>query len=236
VKATLHWVSATHALPAEVRLYDTLFTTPEPGEADAESDFKAFLNPNSLETLTACRVEPSLAGAVPGSRYQFERLGYFCMDTVDSSDKAFVFNRTVTLRDPWAKIRKAAMARPEPSTQEKAKEPEPFRREITLNDFEKMDLRVGVVREAGLVEESKKLVKLLVDLGEGRLRQIFAGIKAGYPEPSVLVGKKVVVVANLKPRQMKFGLSEGMVLSGGDGGRLCLASFDGDLLPGDRVT
>jgi glutaminyl-tRNA synthetase len=236
VKATLHWVSAAHALPAEVRLYDTLFTTPDPGEAGEESDFKAFLNPNSLETLTASRVEPSLAGAVPGSRYQFERLGYFCMDAVDSSDKTLVFNRTVTLRDPWAKIRKAETARPEPPKQQKAKEPEPPRGEITINDFEKMDLRVGVVREASLVKESKKLVKLMVDLGEGRLRQIFAGIKAGYPEPSSLVGKKVVVVANLKPRQMKFGLSEGMVLSGGDGARLCLASFDGDVLPGDRVT
>ena len=239
VKATLHWVSEAHALPAEVRLYEPLFATPDPGEAAAERDFKAFLNPNSLKTLTSCRVEPSLAGATPGSRYQFERLGYFCVDTVDSSDKTLVFNRTVTLRDPWAKIQKADMASQEVSTKEKAakaKEPEPIGKEITMDDFEKMDLRVGVVREASLVEESKKLVKLLVDLGEGRLRQIFAGIQAGYPEPSALVGKKVVVVANLKPRQMKFGLSEGMVLSGWDAGRMCVASFDGDVLPGDRVT
>jgi len=76
----------------------------------------------------------------------------------------------------------------------------------------------------------------MVDLGEGRLRQIFAGISTGYPDPSALVGKKVVVLANLKPRQMKFGLSEGMILSGGDEGQLCVAAFDGEVLPGDPVT
>ena len=96
VRGTLHWVSASHSIEAEVRLYDRLFE-----EANTTS-----LNPNSLETLTSCRVEPSLAGAAPGSRYQFERLGYFCVDSVDSSDERLVFNRTVTLRDSWAKIEK----------------------------------------------------------------------------------------------------------------------------------
>jgi glutaminyl-tRNA synthetase len=106
VKGTLHWVSAPHALEAEVRLYDYLFTKPDPGEVEDGSDFKANLNPNSLETLTSCRVEPGLAGAVPGSRYQFLRLGYFCVDP-DSTHGALVFNQTVSLRDTWAKIRKA---------------------------------------------------------------------------------------------------------------------------------
>jgi glutaminyl-tRNA synthetase len=106
VKGTLHWVSAAHSLEAEVRLYDRLFEKASPsGEKDGR-DFKTYLNPNSLETLTACRVEPSLAGAAPGSLYQFERLGYFCVDSVDSSDTSLVFNRTVTLRDSWAKIEK----------------------------------------------------------------------------------------------------------------------------------
>ena len=100
VKATLHWVSAAHALPAEVRLYDSLFTTPNPGEAE---DFTAVLNPNSLETLTSCRVEPGLANATPGSRYQFERQGYFCVDAEASAGR-LVFNRTVSLKDEWAKI------------------------------------------------------------------------------------------------------------------------------------
>ena len=102
VKATIHWVSAAHSVPAEVRLYDRLFSVADPLGTD--SDYTEYLNPKSLETLRSCRLEPGMADAVPGSRYQFERLGYFCVDSVDSSDKALVFNRTVTLRDSWAKI------------------------------------------------------------------------------------------------------------------------------------
>jgi len=106
VKATLHWVSAAHSLKAEVRLYDHLFIEANPGEAKDAGDYKSYLNPDSLQRLTSCRVEPSLAGAAPGSRYQFERQGYFCVDSVDSSDDILVFNRTVSLRDSWAKIEK----------------------------------------------------------------------------------------------------------------------------------
>ncbi len=106
VQATLHWVSADHALEAEVRLYDQLFTKEDPDDAAEGSDFKANLNPESLETLKSCRVEPSLADSAPGSRYQFERLGYFCVDSVDSSDGALVFNRTVPLRDSWARAQR----------------------------------------------------------------------------------------------------------------------------------
>jgi glutaminyl-tRNA synthetase len=102
VKATLHWVSASHAHPAEVRLYDHLFTTEDPG---AEEDFKSCLNPDSLEVLTSCLVEPSLKGAALESKYQFERQGYFCLDP-DSTAEKLVFNRTVSLRDTWAKIQK----------------------------------------------------------------------------------------------------------------------------------
>jgi len=107
VKATLHWVSADHALEAEVRLYDRLFLKANPLGEKGEADFKTLLNPDSLETLTSSRVEPSLSGAAPGSIYQFERQGYFCVDSVDSSEGRLVFNRTVTLRDRWAKIQKA---------------------------------------------------------------------------------------------------------------------------------
>jgi glutaminyl-tRNA synthetase len=103
VKATLHWVSASHAVPAEVRLYDRLFTRPEPG-AEHGGDFLADINPRSLEVLPSCRLEPSLAGAAPGSFYQFERQGYFCADPKDSAPGGLVFNRTVTLKDPWAKL------------------------------------------------------------------------------------------------------------------------------------
>jgi len=107
VRGTIHWVSAAHALEAEVRLYDHLFTRENPLDDDEGGDFRQCLNPQSLEMLTSCRVEPSLSGAAPGSRYQFERLGYFCVDSVDSSKESLVFNRTVTLRDTWAKIEKA---------------------------------------------------------------------------------------------------------------------------------
>jgi glutaminyl-tRNA synthetase len=107
VKATLHWVSAAHALEAEVRLYDHLFANANPSDDEEGVDFTASLNPQSLEVLQSCRVEPSLAGAAPGDRYQFERLGYFCIDPVDFAPEALVFNRTVTLRDTWAKIEKS---------------------------------------------------------------------------------------------------------------------------------
>ena len=106
VKATLHWVSAAHAIPAEVRLYDHLFTKENPDNVPEGQDFTANLNPHSLEVLSCCWVEPSLADTKPGSRYQFERIGYFCVDP-DASDKKLIFNRTVSLRDRWAKIEKA---------------------------------------------------------------------------------------------------------------------------------
>jgi len=106
VKATLHWVSAAHALTAEVRLYDHLFTAENPEDVEEGADWTRNINPNSLEILTSCRVEPHLGAATPGSRYQFERLGYFCVDAVDPSGGLMIFNRTITLRDTWAKIEK----------------------------------------------------------------------------------------------------------------------------------
>jgi glutaminyl-tRNA synthetase len=107
VKGTLHWVSAKHAIAAQVRLYEHLFTKENPNELEEGKDFTSFINPKSLEILNGCMLEPSLAGAPPSTRYQFERLGYFCVDSKDSSPEAPVFNRTVTLRDTWAKILKA---------------------------------------------------------------------------------------------------------------------------------
>ena len=105
VKGTIHWVSAEHALDAEVRLYENLFTKEDPNDVPEGQEFTANLNPSSLEVLTGARLEPSLAVAKPGDRYQFERLGYFCVDP-DSKPGALVFNRTVPLRDSWAKIEK----------------------------------------------------------------------------------------------------------------------------------
>ena len=106
VKATLHWVSSAHALNAEVRLYDRLFTVEEPGKVD---DYRPVINPASLEVVAGARVEPSAATAPPGTRFQFERIGYFCVDT-DSTPERPVFNRTVTLKDTWAKIEQKAVS------------------------------------------------------------------------------------------------------------------------------
>jgi glutaminyl-tRNA synthetase len=102
VKATLHWVSAAHAIDAEVRLYDRLFAKPDPDDCEPGKDWLSNLNPKSLETLAGCKLEPSLAKAKPGDRVQFERLGYFCADP-DSAPGKPVFNRTVSLKDSWAK-------------------------------------------------------------------------------------------------------------------------------------
>ncbi len=104
VKGTIHWVSAKHAFEAEVRLYDRLFLVPNPDDEKENGDYKSCLNPNSLQVLKGCKLEPALKDAEPGSRYQFLRLGYFCVDTVDSTKDCLVFNRIVPLKDTWAKI------------------------------------------------------------------------------------------------------------------------------------
>ena len=104
VKATLHWVSAKHAINAEVRLYSHLLSVPDPGLEN--KDFKECLNPDSLEILKDCKLEPGLANSKPGERFQFERQGYFCVDSKDSKPDKLVFNRTVTLRDEWARLQK----------------------------------------------------------------------------------------------------------------------------------
>ncbi len=106
VKATMHWVSAENAIPAEVRLYDHLCRQPDPNDVPGGVDWKATLNPSSLEVIPQAWVEPSLANASPGSKFQFERLGYFCVDAKNSQAGALVFNRAVTLRDSWAKAQK----------------------------------------------------------------------------------------------------------------------------------
>jgi len=250
VKATLHWVSSEHSLNAEVRLYDHLFTKENPADNKDGADFKDFLNPNSLEILKSCRVEPSLANAAPGDNYQFERLGYFSVDNVESTQDVLIFNRSVSLRDTWAKIEKSQKKDSKTGKTDK-KNHEPKRdnlegekrkdvikppEEISIDDFSKIDLKVAVIKEAGLIDGSDKLIRVMADLGEGRLRQIFAGIRSAYPDPGKLIGKKVIVVANLKPRKMKFGISEGMILSGGQIGNLSVTTFDGEPLPGDSVS
>jgi glutaminyl-tRNA synthetase len=275
VQGTLHWVSAAHAVDAEVRLYDRLFSVENPG-TDENKSFLDEVNPDSLVTVTA-KVEPHLATRATGERYQFERLGYFSVDK-ESSSARIVWNRTVTLKDSWAKLEakggagskasapkagkaegapagasaanaKDASGAPRPANADKSTKgankgapPAPAAppAELGIDVFGQVDLRVGIVREAEVVPEAQKLLRCMVDLGEGRLRQIFAGLRPYYPDPAALVGKRVVVVANLKPRQMKFGLSEGMILAGGGEGRPHLVlTFDdvtGAPEPGDKVS
>jgi glutaminyl-tRNA synthetase len=110
VKGTLHWVSANHAVNARVRLYNSLFTKENPNEVEEGKDFTAYLNPDSVEVLENCKLEPALAALAPGGSCQFERLGYFCADSGTSTPESPVFNRTVTLRDTWAKIVKKQKA------------------------------------------------------------------------------------------------------------------------------
>jgi glutaminyl-tRNA synthetase len=102
VKSTIHWVSADHAVDAEIHLYDRLFTIPDPS-GQKDKDYREFLNARSLEILKKCKIEPLVQQLKPFDRFQFERLGYFCIDK-DSTDKKMLINRTVTLRDTWAKI------------------------------------------------------------------------------------------------------------------------------------
>ncbi|NMC41253.1 MAG: glutamine--tRNA ligase, partial [Bacteroidales bacterium] len=104
VKATIHWVSAPHAIDAEVRLYDRLFSHEDPA-GQKDHDFREFLNPDSLKVLNNCKLEPSLAKAEPGNKFQFQRVGYFCVDP-DSSENKLVFNRTVALKDTWEKMKR----------------------------------------------------------------------------------------------------------------------------------
>jgi glutaminyl-tRNA synthetase len=107
VKSTIHWVSAPHAIAAEIRIYDKLFTKADPSQFEEGEDFMSGLNPESLEVVRDAKLEPSLAGAKAEDRYQFERVGYFCAD-LDSKPGALVFNRTLPLKDTWAKIEKKA--------------------------------------------------------------------------------------------------------------------------------
>ena len=243
VRGTLHWVSAAHAVPAEVRLYDRLFSVENPGADEAKS-FLDEVNPESIVKVTGAVTEPYLAAiAKPGTRVQFERVGYFCLDP-DSTLGKPIWNRTVGLRDSWAKIESKAQGQgkakpaqaPKPAKEKKMKaEPAPPPAEISVDDLGKVDLRVGLVKSAELVPDADKLLKLMVDLGEGRLRQIFTGLRPTYPDPAVLVGRRVMVVVNLKPRQMKFGLSEGMIFAAG--GRI--VTFDDAAVapePGTRIT
>ena len=239
VKGTIHWVSAAHAVTAEVRVYDRLFAAeaPRKGTEEEKFAFLSDLNPKSLEILSNAKLEPSLADVKPGERFQFERLGYFTVD-LDAKQGAQVFNRTVALKDTWVKEKEEAAAPPPPvarAPKEKKVEAAPAgpAAEIEFADFTKVSLKAGKVLAAEKVEKADKLLKLSVDLGEGTPRTIVSGIAETFT-PDQLVGRNVVVVVNLKPRALKGIESRGMILAAGSGKSLCLIN-PGDVAPGSDV-
>ncbi len=237
VKGTIHWVSAAHAVTAEVRLYDRLFAAEFPGKAHegAEYPFLKDLNAASLEVRGNAKLEPSLSSAGVGERFQFERLGYFVVD-LDAKPGALVFNRTVALKDTWAKEvaeQPPAPAPAKPAKEKKAEAPAAAPSEIEFGDFAKVQLKAGKVLAAEKVEKADKLLKLTVDLGEAAPRTIVSGIAEAFA-PEALAGRMVVVVVNLKPRALKGIESQGMILAAGSGKTLSLIS-PGAVAPGSEV-
>jgi glutaminyl-tRNA synthetase len=249
IKGTIHWVEASHALAAELRLYDRLFAKEAPEDVEEGQDFVDNLNPDSLQVLRNCKIEPSLAALQPEDRVQFERVGYFCADRYDHRADRPVFNRTVSLRDSWAKIEKrqqekqaqsAAAAKAkgsaaQPQAPAAAKAASSAAANVALigiEDVTRLDLRTAVVLAAELVPNSDKLLQLQVDCGDKR--QIVAGI-AAYYQPAELLGKTIIMVANLQPAVLRGVESQGMLLAAKNGKELRLLGVDGPIGPGARV-
>jgi methionine--tRNA ligase beta chain len=230
VKGTIHWVSAPHALDADIRLYDRLFLKENPEECEEGQDFTANLNPDSLTVLRGCKLEPSLAEATPGTTYQFERVGYFCADSRDSKPGHLVFNRTVQLRDTWAKI--AQKDAPAPAAA-KAEPPPEGVALIGIEDFAKLELKTAKVLAAEPVPDAERLLRLQIEIG-GETRQIVAGIAQFYT-PEQVVGKTIVVVANLEPATIRGVQSNGMLLAAKKKRNLALITVDGDIPSGASV-
>jgi glutaminyl-tRNA synthetase len=191
VKGTIHWVSAEHSLPAEIRLYDRLFTVPDPDDPKHGEDFTSNLNPHSLITLCDSRVEPSVANDPAGTRYQFERQGYFCSDVVESSSDHLVFNRTISLRDTWAKIaaeeaEKSSSARSDKQEAKRdagtspARTPKPKRARVGTPEHAKRKARY---RQLGLGAGEARV------LADNRaLAEFFDAVLAVYDNPKAVAG------------------------------------------------
>ena len=223
VKGTIHWVSAEHSLPAEVRLYDRLFDDPAPDSG--KKDFLQFINKDSLHLLKSCRVERSLADVEPGTRFQFERKGYFIADAIDCKADGLVFNRIVTLKDSWTRMMKQKAKEQQQKLQQqkqqqkqakkkekKKKGPPETPAEITFDDFWKVKLVVAKVLSCEKVEGADKLLKVELDAGEEGKPTVCAGL-APYYKAEELVGRTVIWVGNLAPRKMRGVMSQGMIMA-----------------------
>jgi methionine--tRNA ligase beta chain len=234
-KGIVQWVSQAHAVPAELALFDRLFTAPSPGRDHEDGDFLRDLNPQSLTVLPGACVEPSLVGARPGDRFQFERLGYFCVDIGEpragsagggAAGRPLVFNRVVTLKDTWAAgatddaPAAAAAAAAASSSSSKPAAPAAAGGDgaaaVASEDVLRIELRVGQILSAELHPDAETLYVEKIDVGEKEPRTVISGL-AKFMPPEALVGRRVVVVCNLKPSKMRGIMSEGMVLAASTG-------------------
>ena len=233
IKGTIHWVNATDSISAEVRLYDRLFTKEFPEDVEEGHDFIESINPASCEIIRDCRLEPALATLPPETRVQFERLGYFCTDRYDHQPGAPVFNRTVGLKDSWAKIEKkadnAAKQTAKPAPAEKAPENVAL---IDIADFAKLQLVTAKILEAEAIPNTDKLLKLKVNCGGER--QIIAGIAKFYKSEE-LPGKTIVIVKNLQPATLCGVESFGMLLAAKRKKELRLLTVDGEIPEGTSI-
>ncbi len=240
-KGIVQWVSKAHGLPIEIVMYDRLFLTPSPGKAREDSDFLNELNPNSIARYPAAIVERSVAGAACGAAFQFERMGYFCRDITDGKDGKLKFNRIVTLRDTWANsvetVSTTAASSPSKSQPiaEALKAADKVTAPVTkssnanastnasmqsdsiMEDVLRVDLRVGLILSAKQHPDADNLYVEQVDCGDPTgPRTIISGLAKHIPLES-MVGRRVVVVCNLKPAKMRGIVSEGMLLAAASG-------------------
>jgi len=254
VKGIIQWVSCAHAVDAEVRLYDRLFSAAEPGKQQPEGDFLKDLNPDSMTVITNAKVEPALASRVPSDTtspnslpfpppLQFERVGYFAHDVKDSTSDKPVFNRVVTLRDTWASgtaaggeggssgsgkeaakgvqaAESAAGTKPKAAAVQRAPNPRyPYSTlspsaQAKVGDWPRAELRVGTILECSAHPDADSLLVSKVDCGDAEgPRMIVSGLAKHVDQPASLVGKLVVVAANLAPINMRGIASEGMLLA-----------------------
>ncbi len=205
-KGIVQWVSEKHAVRADAILYDRLFSHPQPGKEQEDGDFLKDLNPSSRELLKDIVVEQSVTGAKPGDTFQFERVGYFCVDP-QGSDK-LAFNRVVTLRDTWGADKKAK-GKQAPQQQKQ----QPAKVEPPAEDILRIDLRVGEILSAEKHPDADSLYIETIDCGDPEgPRQIISGLANHIPLDS-MAGRKVVVICNLKPSKMRGVVSEGMILA-----------------------
>jgi methionine--tRNA ligase beta chain len=219
-KGIIQWVSQQHAVKAELRLYDRLFSSPSPGKEREDGDFLKDLNAESLVVVTAAVVEPSIVGSALGSVFQFERVGYFCLDSKlnqqeYSASDTLVFNRVVTLKDTWASTvdAPASASAVAEGSQKQQKQPQQDIDRSKIEDIRRLEMRVGTIISAERHPDADSLYVEQVDCGDAEgPRTIISGLVKHIPIEQ-LPGRKVVVLCNLKPSKMRGILSSGMLLA-----------------------